>query len=381
MAQIAYVTNAPPQSGMGKPAREICAGIRNMKHEERVPLALDVDLFEMNAGEGTLSKNGENVARASQLPGPLGVKPVQWWRLSRRLPKTGYDLWHLTNQTLSFLQRQPSIITVYDIIELLDPQERLGNAVARFLYGGIPRAKQLICISEYTKKTVQEVYEIPNERITVIPLGVRSSFTGIPHVRQTIAYHEFLREQKLTDKNRILLYVGSDHPRKNLRMLAEALARVRKDLPETILLKVGDPGLKEGREAFLHDLDRLGLRDSVRFIGNVGDEQLQLFYSLADVFVFPSTFEGFGIPPLEAMACGCPVVCSNATSLPEVVGDAAMLCDPQDADAFARGIVEVLTKPDVAANMRKKGLARAPQFFWEGIAERTLEVYRRILAA
>ena len=377
MAEIAYVTNAPAQSGMGKPAREI---VWEMRDERRGKREFALDLFEVDGIEGTLAENGDQLSQIGRLPSLLGVKPVQWWRLSKRLPREGYDLWHLTNQTLSFIPRTPAIVTVYDLIEILAPQERFGRPVARFLYSGIPRAAHLICISEYTKRTVQELYSIPDERITVIPLGVRRDFTTIPQARESIAYHEFLREQHIPAGSKIVLYVGSDHPRKNLGVLAEAFAAVHRELPNTILLKVGDPGLAAGREQFLQALDRLRVRDAVRFIGNVGDEELRFFYSVADVFVFPSTFEGFGIPPLEAMACGCPVVSSNTTSLPEVVGDAGMLCDPRDTSAFADAITRVLTDAALARGLREKGVSRVPQFFWEGIAEKTMEVYSQVLS-
>ena len=372
MLRIAYVTNAPPQSGMGKPAREILRAVRAGSK------GTSIDLFEIDGTHGTLTKNGELTARVGRLPGPRGVKPVQWWRLSKYLPDEGYDLWHLTNQTLSFIPRTPAIMTVYDLIEILEPQERFGRPVARFLYRGIPRAAHVICVSAYTKRTVQDLYRVPEEQVTVIPLGVRRDFTAIPRVRESLAYHEFLRERRLSERVRVVLYVGSDHPRKNLGVLAEALAIVRRDVPDATLLKVGDPGLPEGREHFLQALDRLHIRDAVRFIGNVGDEELRFFYSMADVLVFPSTFEGFGIPPLEAMACGCPVVCSNATSLPEIVGEAGILCDPRDPNAFANAITQVLTDASHAKDLRRKGLTRVPQFFWEGIAEKTVSVYRRV---
>lgn len=367
MARIAYVTNAPAQSGMGKPAREIFKAVG------------ELDLFEIDGPQGILKKNGEHIARKSPLPGLLSAKPVQWWRLAKFLPTEGYDLWHLTNQTLSFIPRQPAIVTVYDLIELLDPQERFGALVAKRLYSGIPRAEQVICISDYTKRTVQEVFGIPDDRITVIPLGVREDFRAIPGVRESLAYHEFLQKQRIAPGTQILLYVGSDHPRKNLSTLAEAYAAVHRQLPNTVLLKVGDAGLLEGRERFLQDLDRLGIRDVVRFFPNVGDEELQFFYSIADVLVFPSTFEGFGIPPLEAMACGCPVVSSNATSLPEVVGNAGLLCDPADVDAFTNEIVRILTDQALAAQLKALGPERAAGFSWTKIAEKTSDIYARCL--
>lgn len=351
---VAYVTNSSPQSGMGKPAREIATYLTKQP-------GLTLQEFSLTAP-------------ASRLP-----KPIHWLRASWRLPRRGFDLWHLTNQTLSFIPRRPAVVTVYDLIELIDPQVRFGRPLARFLYRGLPRAAHLICVSQYTKKILQEQYGIPDEKITIIPLAAAEVFQPDSTARQTLAYHELLHKFNLTPQHKIILYVGSEHRRKNLKVLAEAFARVHAQLPEAILLKVGDPGVASGRQQFLADLDRLHLRDTVRLIGRADDQILKLLYNIADVFVFPSTFEGFGIPPLEAMACGCPVVCSNATSLPEVVGDAAVTHEPNDVSGFASSIQKVLTIPAaLAADLRQRGLAQAMRFNWQDIASRTLAVYRKV---
>ncbi|MEK7557111.1 MAG: glycosyltransferase family 1 protein, partial [Patescibacteria group bacterium] len=171
-----------------------------------------------------------------------------------------------------------------------------------------------------------------------------------------------------------------EHPRKNLSVLVEAVSRVRQEMPEVVLLKVGDAGVAHGHAQFLENIDTFGMRDAVKFYGNADDEALRLLYNVADVFVFPSTFEGFGIPPLEAMACGCPVVSSNATSLSEVVGRAALLRDPADAQGFADAIRQVLTDQKLTQDLRQRGLVQAAKFSWETSAQKTLEVYRKMSA-
>jgi len=208
---------------------------------------------------------------------------------------------------------------------------------------------------------------------------VGENFVFNVDAKSSLGYHEFMRQYEIPDNAKIMLYVGSDHPRKNLNGLAEILAKVLKVVPNCFLIKVGEPGVKKGREQFLKKLDDLGIRKHVKFTGVVSDEKLQTIYSLADVFVFPSFQEGFGVPPLEAMACGCPVVCSNVTSLPEVVGDAGILLDPKDIDEFAKSVTKVLLNNDFAKQLQAKGLERVKTFSWNDIVSETEKIYERML--
>ena len=180
------------------------------------------------------------------------------------------------------------------------------------------------------------------------------------------------------DAHPIVLYVGSDHPRKNLGVALEAFARLQKGRPDAVFLKVGSPGLPAGREATLEKIDKLGIREAIRFVGAVEEEKLNQLYSLADVFVYPSKFEGFGLPPLQAMAAGTPVICSNATSLPEVVGEAAIMHDADDVNGFAESLKKIVTDKELAQSLRENGLERVQQFSWTEAVERVAEVYKKI---
>jgi len=371
MKKVAYITNTSPLSGMGRPTREIYSRLDKKRFE--------MDFFYLDGIKNELIKNNVRVSFVSSLPKPFALKPISWWRLSKSLPKSGYDLWHFTNQTLSFIPREDFLLTVYDLIELLDPQEKFGKYAAKFLYKGISRAKHIICISEYTKRTLQDTYKVADEKITVIPLGISDSFVFNRDAKNTVGYHEFFREYKIPANAKVILYVGSDHPRKNLNGLAEIFAKVLETVPNCFLLKVGEPGVSVGREHFLKKLDELGVREFVKFTGAISDDKLQLAYSSADVFVSASFFEGFGVPPLEAMACGCPVVCSNATSLPEVVGDAGVLLDPNDTSGFAEAIIKILNNPEFSVELQAKGLDRIKEFSWENIVAKTEEVYSKML--
>jgi glycosyltransferase involved in cell wall biosynthesis len=174
-----------------------------------------------------------------------------------------------------------------------------------------------------------------------------------------------------------VLYVGNIKPHKNLVRLIEAFSELRTgDLEDVKLLIIGDQISK--LPALRHAVHRHKLHKHVRFLGYVPDDQLAVLYRLAAVFVFPSLYEGFGLPPLEAMASGTPVVVSNVSSLPEVVGDAAVLVDPHDIDSIVDGLRCVLTNPTRADEMRRKGRERSREFSWERSVARTLEVYKRI---
>jgi glycosyltransferase involved in cell wall biosynthesis len=174
-----------------------------------------------------------------------------------------------------------------------------------------------------------------------------------------------------------LLYVGGINARKNIARLFEAYAQVRATHPDVILVVAGKRQWQTGEidAAFR----RFNLEDQVHFTGYVDDRDLPALYSAAELFVFPSLYEGFGLPPLEAMACGTPVVTSNASSLPEVVGDAALTVDPYDVDGLAAAIKHALTDEDLRVELRRRGVARAAQFTWQRAARETLAVYAQVL--
>jgi glycosyltransferase involved in cell wall biosynthesis len=180
------------------------------------------------------------------------------------------------------------------------------------------------------------------------------------------------------DQRPYALFVGTLEPRKNVPLLLEAFALVRRQL-DVQLLVVGGRGWLD--EPIFAAHARSGLGDAVRFLGNLGQDDLAALYSHAGAFVLPSLYEGFGLPVLEAMACGAPVICSNAGPLPEVAGDAAVLLSPLEPAEWAEAIVSVLTDPQVAVALRQKGFERAAAFSWTRTALATRDVYREALLA
>ena len=175
-----------------------------------------------------------------------------------------------------------------------------------------------------------------------------------------------------------MLYVGSEDPRKNLLRLIEAFRRISSNHLDVTLLIVGAARFHKERARLVAHVRDVGLTGRVRFIDAVTDEDLPRFYSLATVFAYPSLYEGFGLPPLEAMACGTPVVTSNTSSLPEVVGEAGIMVDPHDVQSLADALERVLTDPALASTLRERGLERARRFTWERAARAHLDVYAEL---
>ena len=320
--------------------------------------------------------------RFPQLTSPLSYKP---WRLSALLahflqisqdslfPKV--NIFHATDHLLPRLSSIKGVFTLHDLIFLFHPQTH--KPLNRwFLTLMMPRflrvADAVIAVSECTKRDAVRYYGIPEEKIIVIYEGVNPRFR--PAGPETVA----AVRQKYGLPERFILYVGTIEPRKNLTTLLEAFHHLTTLQPcDLRLVIVGKRGwLYEG---FFRRLRELGLEERVHFTGYVPDEDLPALYSAADLFVFPSLYEGFGLPVLEAMACGTPVVCSNTSSLPEVAGDAALLVPPTDVRGLAEAMARVLTDETLRGAMRAKGLARAGEFSWVRTAGETLRIYQTVV--
>ena len=294
------------------------------------------------------------------------------WVLRRERP----DLFHAPHYVLPAAIHCNSVVTIHDCIHLMFPQylpNRMAYAYARAqMWTAAHRSDCILTVSDASKRDILHLFNIPPEKIVVVYNAIDAHFSVTPHPDAVAR----VRERYQLD-HRFLLYVGNIKPHKNLVRLIEAFSELRTgDLEDLKLLIIGDEISK--LPALRHAVHRHKLHKHVRFLGYVPDDQLAVLYRLAAVFVFPSLYEGFGLPPLEAMASGTPVVVSNVSSLPEVVGDAAVLVDPHDIDSIVDGLRCVLTNPARADDMRRKGLERAREFSWERSVARTLEVYKRI---
>jgi glycosyltransferase involved in cell wall biosynthesis len=342
-------------------------------------------LVALEPGRWTLFFNSAD--RTPRLPAGLdgvpcrqvcaGYKP---WRMAvwlGSLAGVGFDrllpdveLFHATEHLLLPLRSAPTVLTVHDLIFHLFPEhhKRLNYW---YLNATMPlycrRATAVISVSEATKRDLMRLYGVPEAKITVIHEAAAPHFA--PATPDRIA----AVRARYNLPERYVLRVGTIEPRKNLERLLDALVALRRSAPDARLVIVGGTGwLTEG---FFRRLEALGLGDAVQLTGRVPDEDLPAVYSGAELLVEPSLYEGFGLPLLEAMACGTPVVCSAVASLPEVGGQAARYFDPRDSETMAAVMGEVWHSADLRAALREVGPERAAQFSWQRAAHETLAVY------
>ncbi len=285
------------------------------------------------------------------------------------LRRSGADLFHGVHSVVPLTCPVPSVVTVHDLAFIRFPgtfraYNRLYLDLATRL--SVRRAARILVVSEHTRREVIGLLGVDPEQVVVTPNAVRAHFRPPdPAVLEAFRARRGLPE-------RFVLYVGTLEPRKNLTTLLEAYARVAQRLAAPLLVGGGKGWLYD---AVFQRLEALGLREQVRFVGYLEEEELPLWYAAATVFVFPSIYEGFGMPPLEAMACGTPVVASNTSSLPEVVGDAGLTVSPYDPEALAEAIIRVLDDAELRQELRERGLRQARAFSWRMTAERTLAAY------
>lgn len=263
------------------------------------------------------------------------------------------------------------VVTVHDLIPFLLPEMVRPGYLHKFIIQ-VPRAVTLadrvIAVSECTARALVTVLNVPRERIVTIPNAPPRSLRPLP-VEECQAV--VARRYGLTEP--YLLHVGGTNPRKNLQALFLAYARVRRRLTGSPVLAIAGSVEADSPLALL--VRALGLDDDVRFLGFVPEYVLPHLYGASGLFIYPSLYEGFGIPPLEAMACGVPVVTANTSALPEVVGDAALTVDPEDAMALAEAIRRGWEDDSLRTGLRLRGFARAAMFTWERSARETLRVY------
>ncbi|MGH7231600.1 MAG: glycosyltransferase family 4 protein [Nitrospiraceae bacterium] len=303
---------------------------------------------------------------------------VEVGRFTRRWRGTldRLDLYHGMNFRMRTAGRYGGVVTIHDLWLDRHPQYSTKLFGQRGSFHRTRRtawrARKVITVSEHSAQDIVSLYGVPRERITVVYNGVSDQFrpVGYPSALEEI------RARLGLPTERFILFAGGADPRKNHQTLIRAYARVAELLGGHSLVMVGEASHRFGN---IYETARtFGLEDRVSCPGPLSVEDLGLLYSCADVFVFPSIYEGFGMPVLEAMACGAPVITSKTTALPEVAGDAAVLVDPVHVEELADAIVRVLDDQDLRESLRAKGFERVKRFTWEQAARRTLKVYRQV---
>ena len=327
-----------------------------------------------DAGRDRFDRRWSNFNVRSTLPHtPLIRIPLT---LSAELRKNPVDVLHVQFTAPPFCPC-PTVVSIHDLSFEHLPQtfkRRSRTQLRLTVRHSARRAARILSLSEHTRRDIISTYGIAPERVSAIPIAAPSHFARVEddselqRVRHNYGIH-----------GDYILSVGSIQPRKNLVRLVKAYASLRDansgdKLPKLVLV---------GKCAWLYDetlrsLDETGVRESVVLTGYVPEKDLPALYSSALCFIYPSYFEGFGLPPLEAMKCGAPVIVGNKTSLPEVVGDAAIAVDPFDVDAIAGAIKHVIEDPALRNELSFKGQQRASAFDWRETARRTLAVYEEV---
>lgn len=281
--------------------------------------------------------------------------------LPLKAARTGLDLFHAPHYVLPLFMRTPSVVTVHDIIHVAAPGfGALARVYARFMIStAARRARAVIAVSEHTKKDLVSLLGVPEDKIRVIPNG-GGDFSPM----NGGGLDEALGGLGLSPG--YFLFVGSDRPHKNLGAVRQVMDKLDGDTVFVIVGRVAEERKKE--------FARFGRR--ARFFDNVDKETMRALYSGAAALFFPSLYEGFGLPPLEAMACGAPVVASGVTSIPEVVGEAAALAPPDDIGTMAALLRKIRDDGAFRDELVRKGYERVKQFSWEKTARMTLDAYR-----
>jgi glycosyltransferase involved in cell wall biosynthesis len=313
-----------------------------------------------------------------------GHPSVQWkevrrWMMPWRGRLDRLDLFHGPNFKLRTEGRYGGVVTIHDLWLDRFPEYSRKVFGQRYSFQRMKRmalrATKVITVSEYSASDIAALYGVPKDRIAVIYNGVSEGFQPTP---QPLALNA-LRRKFGWRSDRYILFVGGADPRKNHETLVRAYASRLAALKAYTLVMVGDCEHRFG--SIEKTAAVFGVSDRVVCTGPLELDDLKVLYAHADVFVFPSIYEGFGMPVLEAMACGTPVITSNTTSLPEVAGEAAALVDPRSLDRLAETLVEVLEDPARRATLRARGFERAKEFTWRRAANETVAVYREMCGA
>ncbi len=355
--------------GIGTYIRNLVNELGRLDHEDEYVLLTKPE------DAATAAAAGPNFRAVVETSRPYSV--AEQWRVPMAAARARADLLHEPHYVLPPLTRCRTVVTIHDCIHLRFPEYLPSRAAFAYAHAMIRlaarKADRVLTVSDASKRDILHYTGIAPEKVVVVHNGLDTRFAAAPDAEAI----DRVRQRFQLD-HPFVLYVGNIKPHKNLERLIAAFASMRTDGPDGLkLVVIGDetskhPGLRQA--VHRHRLDK-----HVRFFGFQPAATLITFYRLARAFVFPSLYEGFGLPPLEAMANETPVVTSNLSSLPEVAGDAAVLVDPYDVASIADGIRRAVTDEPLRQELIARGRARAREFSWARAAADTLAVYREVL--
>lgn len=371
-----------PHSGTGRYILNLLSGLGRVDSSIEYHILSTTALSERPAT--TPNMNWDTIPMSTLAQQRPGLQKILWEQRTfpRAAQRLQADIIHVPYFAPPFRTGGiPAIVTIHDVIPQRLPAYRASaskQAYSSFISRTAHNASCIIAISNHCKQDIVETLGVASDRIVV------TYEAPDPRLRPASLEAQQELRQRLGLKGPFILNVGGMDVRKNIAGLIQAFAEVYRQLdnPDLRLFIAGNPA-KLGSDVIFPDwrplAKKLGVTDKV-ICAPVAEEDLATLYSAADCFAFASLYEGFGLTPLEAMACGAPVVCSDKTSLPEVVGDAGLLIDPLDTRAFSRALLEVLSSPQLAHELRARGLTQSAKFTWERTASDTLAVYRNVAA-
>jgi len=355
-------------AGIGRYTREVVRWMIDLAEGDRFQLFFTFvrdDGHKRRWIEDVRSHREHVEVKTATIPGQLKewLWGKRWWGIKKYMPEADV-LFAPSFFEVALGEKTPQVVTVHDLSHALFPDQR-GEQVSRRLTERDRRvaskAVRIIAVSQATKDELTRLYGVDPAKITVIPEGYNTFFQPVAGV----------------ERQPFFLFVGTVSPRKNLAGLFQAYAQLPPEIREEYRLKVvGAEGWNTNQ--IFQTYQNLKLEGEVEFLGYQGDEALRTLYNQAAAFLFPSLYEGFGIPILEAMACGCPVITSNISSMPEVAGEAALLVDPSIPQEITEAMMRVATEPKLWAQLHRAGLERVKDFSWEKTARRTLEMLHEI---
>ncbi len=354
--------------GIGRYIQGLLTELLNNDRENTYYIYLPPNSGDLFPVEG---KNAVIIEESS--PG-YSIREHLW--LSAKAARHGLDLFHSPHYVVPRFLPCKFVVTIHDLIHLLYPVPKPFNAAfiyARMVMGyAARRSCRIFTDSENTKTDLMKTFPVDAEKITVTPMGVDALFSPLEDQENLI---QFLKSRDLPES--YILYVGNRKRHKNIDRMLRAYARI----PGEVQCPLVFSGNVEDGDVDLRELiSTLNLKGKVFFSGPVANKDLRYLYAGARFLIFPSLYEGFGLPPLEAMACGIPVVVSHKSSLPEVVGDAGLYVDPLDEGSMVEAMVKMLSDSRLASEFREKGLNRSREFRWHTTGEKTLQVYQEIFS-